>query len=440
MGAYVYGCVYTILFVLLGKLFMETFGCSCRFENRWIRCCLLVGLMIGMYGVSIFLNGNWIVKEVLVFTFTTLFMWGYFQQGLLRTGAFILLYQGLGFLLDYVTILMLAKCCTTITEERVSEPLVTALMGMLSQLLLLVVILFIHRHMLRKSMDMLTAVEWARFSVFPSFTVIALIALLASFGIPLTNRQKNILLVISFGLIVMNILVYYLINSILEREMRLREDQVFMERVKSETERYRDMSENYDRQRKREHEFKNQLLVIGELAKHNKTDELLQYLKDRHVEIQENTDVIDTNNVIVNSILNAKYHEARQKKIIFEMKINDLSGLRIKDEDVVLILSNLLNNAIEACEKCDRKMIRLKFIREEHQTVISVVNTLTVQPVVETGRYITSKTENAQLHGIGIENIRETVGKYGGSCVIKHDDKSFRFAIVIPNEQGADAV
>ena len=47
-------------------------------------------------------------------------------------------------------------------------------------------------------MDMLTAVEWARFSVFPSFTVIALIALLASFGIPLTNRQKNILLVISF--------------------------------------------------------------------------------------------------------------------------------------------------------------------------------------------------------------------------------------------------
>lgn len=187
MGAYVYGCVYTILFVLLGKLFMETFGCSCRFENRWIRCCLLVGLMIGMYGVSIFLNGNWIVKEVLVFTFTTLFMWGYFQQGLLRTGAFILLYQGLGFLLDYVTILMLAKCCTTITEERVSEPLVTALIGMLSQLLLLVVILFIHRHMLRKSMDMLTAVEWARFSVFPSFTVIALIALLASFGIPLTN-------------------------------------------------------------------------------------------------------------------------------------------------------------------------------------------------------------------------------------------------------------
>lgn len=434
MGAYVYGLIYTILFVLLGKLFIEALGCTYRSENREIRILLLIGMTIGMYAISILLNGNWIVKEILVWLVCTFIMWGYFKQRFWRIGAFVLLYQGLGFLLDYVTIIMIARCCTTITEERISDPLITALMGILSQALLLVIILFIHRYMLKKSMDVLTAVEWARFSIFPTFTVITLIALLASFGIPLTDVQKNILLIISFGLIVMNILVYYLINSILEREMRLREDQVFMERVKSETERYREQSRNYERQRKREHEFKNQLLVIGELAKHKQTDQLIQYLKECHVEIQENTDVIDTNNVIVNSILNAKYHEARQKKIIFEMKINDLSGLCIEDEDIVLILVNLLNNAIEACEQCERRIIRLKFVREEHQIIISVVNTLQVQPIVMMGRYITSKTDDVQMHGIGIENIRETVEKYDGSCVIKHDETSFRFAIVIPNK------
>lgn len=274
MGAYVYGLIYTILFVLLGKLFIEALGCTYRSENREIRILLLIGMTIGMYAISILLNGNWIVKEILVWLVCAFIMWGYFKQRFWRIGAFVLLYQGLGFLLDYVTIIMIARCCTTITEERVSDPLITALMGILSQALLLVIILFIHRYMLKKSMDVLTAVEWARFSIFPIFTVITLIALLASFGIPLTDVQKNILLIISFGLIVMNILVYYLINSILEREMRLREDQVFMERVKSETERYREQSRNYERQRKREHEFKNQLLVIGELAKHKQTDQL----------------------------------------------------------------------------------------------------------------------------------------------------------------------
>lgn len=434
MGAYIYGLIYTILFVILGKLFMETFGCTYRFENRRIGGCLLIGLTISMYAISVFLNGNWIVKEVFVLIVSTLFMWGYFKQGILRIGAYILLYQGLGFLLDYFTIIMLAKCCTSITLERVSEPLLTALLGMLSQALLLVTILFIHRHILRKSMDMLTPVEWARFSVFPLFTVVALIALLVGFGIPLTDIQKNILLMISFGLIAMNVLVYYLINSILEREIRLREDQVFMERVKRETERYRDLSENYDCKRKREHEFKNQLLVIGELAKNNQMDELISYLKKCHVVIQENTDVIDTNNVIVNSILNAKYHEARSKGIIFEMKINDLSGICIKDEDIVLILSNLLNNAIEACEHCGRKFIRLKFIKDEYQIVISVVNTLKKRPIVEAGHYVTNKSGETHMHGIGIENVKETVEKYNGACVIKNDDMSFRFAIVIPNE------
>lgn len=434
MGAYVYGLINTILFVLIGKLFMETFDCTYRYESRGIRCSILGVMTIGIYAVSIFFNGIWVIKEALILVICTLFMWGYFKLSILRTAAYILLYQGIAFLMDYATIIMIAKCCTTITEERVSEPVITALMGILSQALLFALILFIHRYMSRKSTDMLTAVEWARFSIFPIFTVISLIALLACFGIPLSDIQKNSLLIISCGLIVMNILVYYLINSILERELRLREDEIFMERVKSETERYRDLSENYDRQRKREHEFKNQLLVIGELAKKNRTDELVQYLKERHVEILENTDVIDTNNIIVNSILNAKYHEAQRKNIILEMKINDLSHLQVRDEDIVLILSNLLNNAIEACEKSDQKLIRLKFIKEEQQTVISVYNTLKVPPVVEGGRYITSKAEDAQRHGFGIENIRETVAKYNGSCAIRYDDESFRFGIVIPNK------
>lgn len=434
MGAYVYGLINTTLFVLLGKLFIETFFDTYRFESRGIRCGILAGMTIGTYVVSVLCNGNWILKEVMVLIVCTLFMWGYFKQSILRTGAFILLYQGIMFLMDYVTIIMIAKCCTTITEERVSEPLITALMGMLSQALIFVLILLIHRHMLRKSTDMLTAVEWAQFSVFPVFTILSLIALLVCFGIPLTDVQQNSLLIISFGLIVMNILVYSLINSILEREMRLREDEIFMERIKSETERYRDLSQNYEQQRKRGHEFKNQLFVIGELAKNNRTDELVQYLKECHVEILENTDVIDTNNVIVNSILNAKYHEARSRNIIFEMKINDLFHLRVRDEDIVLILTNLLNNAIEACEKSDRKLIRLKLVKEEQQTVISVYNTMKVPPVVESGRYITGKTEEAQRHGLGIENIKETVAGYDGSCAIRYDDESFRFGIVIPNK------
>lgn len=47
--------------------------------------------------------------------------------------------------------------------------------------------------------------------------------------------------------------------------------------------------------------------------------------------------------------------------------------MNISDEDVVVIMSNLLNNAIEACEKCrGDKIIKLKIVIEDNNAIISV--------------------------------------------------------------------
>ena len=58
-----------------------------------------------------------------------------------------------------------------------------------------------------------------------------------------------------------------------------------------------------------------------------------------------------------NAILNAKNSEMQSKKILFVTKYNDLSEITIRDVDLVVLLSNLLNNAVEACEKASKKII-----------------------------------------------------------------------------------
>ena len=253
------------------------------------------------------------------------------------------------------------------------------------------------------------------------------------FEIPQNDTQKNILIYIAFGLLIMNIIVFYLINDILKREKQIREGRLLLEHVKNETVKYRSISENYYQQRKREHEYKNQLALIAALARENKYEEINNYLKKYNDQISKNIDSIDTNNVIVNAILNSKYQEAREKGIIFIIKVNDLSNIKIEDEDIVLILSNLLNNAIEANANCDKAIIKLKFTKEDHQIIISVVNTFSYEPIEIGNRFITTKTEDVDFHGIGIENIKDAVQKYKGSYVIKYDEKSFRFAILIPD-------
>lgn len=433
METQIYGIFYSILYVVLCKMFVETFEEKRDFTKNLYRYGILMFLIALVYMVSVLFADNFVLKELFIIALSTLCMWMSFQQKIVKAVILVLFYQGVALVIDYISVIVMSKCFPTITMERLSDPAVNILLGTLSQIFLFCFIMLVRRYVVRKSAEVLTAMEWVRFAIFPVFTIIVLVALLTGFQIPLNSSQKNILICIAFGLLLMNIIVFALINDILKREMLIRENRLFRERAINETGMYRTISENYDKQRKREHEYKNQMAFIAALARDNKVEELNHYLKEYNKEILVNMDLIDTNNVIINAILNSKYQEAREKGIVFVVKVNDLSGLKIKDEDIVLILSNLLNNAIEASEKCDEAVVRLKFVKEKNQIIISVVNTMANEPLANDNKFVTSKTENADMHGIGIENIKEAVGKYGGSCVIKHDSKSFRFAILIPD-------
>ena len=357
-------------------------------------------------------------------------MWVYFKQKIIRMFIFILLYYGLCITTDYISMTMVEHFFVRIQKEQMLSQTMSLLMGCLSQILLFCIILGIRRYFTNSSVSMMTEFEWVRFAVFPLFTIGSILSMLANFDAMEEVGQKNVLLCMTFGMLLINILVFYLIHDILERETQIREDKLFRERMKNETMMYHQISENYDKQCKREHEYKNQMMVISALLKKNQLKNLEGYLDKTCEEIAHKIDAIDTNNVIINAILNTKYQEAREKGIVFVLKINDLSNLSISDEDIVVILSNLLNNAMEACEKCVDKMIKVKFVRENEQIVISVINTYADKPVIVNDSYKTSK-EDKSMHGMGIRNVREVVDKYGGTCVIKHDNLLFRFIVYI---------
>ena len=104
--------------------------------------------------------------------------------------------------------------------------------------------------------------------------------------------------------------------------------------------------------------------------------------------------VIDTNNDIVNAVINTKYKEALKKNIVFIFRINDLSGIMIEDQDIVILLSNLLNNALEASEKLEEKrLISVKFIQEYGDLFLSVKNNYkgTITPLKD--GFLTTKKE-----------------------------------------------
>ena len=219
----------------------------------------------------------------------------------------------------------------------------------------------------------------------------------------------------------------------MEREMKMHENKVFQIQAKNQLEMYRSISENFDNQKRKTHEYKNQISCIESLLDKKQYSKLEEYVKKIYGSLNNEPDAINTNNVIVNAILNTKYLEAEAKGIVFVFRVNDLSELKIEDEDVVTILANLLNNAIEACETCeDKKAIKFKFVKEDDMIIIAVKNSFNYDVVYENGEIKSTKTSSVDEHGVGIKNVLKIIEKYGGAYVIEDKNKEFFFSIIIP--------
>lgn len=425
--------VLMILFeVFCCKIFYEIFG-KVRYKG-WINAVQLILLIGSVYGVARGLENIFVLKQIVIIILFAAFMFWHMKISIKKSLILAVLYQGLLLIVDYIAFLIYSSGLFSNGESTgLQYMLENVLVVLLGKVLLYFSVLIIKKKFGEKSTEMLADSEWLKFLFFPIFTIAIIVAMFSGFGYTETTEQIYFLFIIAFGMAGMNILEFYLINDIIEREIKLHENEIFQIQVKNQTEMYRSISENFDGQKRKTHEYKNQIVCIESLLGNRKYQELEKYVKEIYGHLDKELDAINTNNVIVNAILNTKYQEADAKGIVFVFRVNDLSQIRIKDEDVVTILSNLLNNAIEACEKCDdKKVIKLKFVNEDEMIIIAVKNTFNHPICYENGEIKSSKISRAEEHGIGIKNIIKTIEKYNGSYIIEDNKNEFYFSIIIP--------
>ena len=420
--------VNTFLYVLLCKMFVESFAKKKENISLCGMCFILILWAVLDYQASALFYDYFVVKQMVIVLLGTVNIWFCFQTRFIKSGLMVLFYQGICFAADYVAWMGMQKLLITTIQETT---MLNFLMGTLSQILVFGFIVVLRHYFIQESVDLFTHFEWAKFSVFPICTIIIDIAMLVNFHGLTNEKQINTLLCIAFGLLILNIFVFYLIREVLEREIRIRKERLLLERAKCETAMYHQISESFDQQKKREHEYKNEMMLIASLLKQKELEKMDTLLGKYNEETAHRIDAIDTNHVIVNAILNAKHQEAKEKGILFVLKVNDLSELDMEDEDIVVILSNMLNNAIEACEKCrGKKIIKVKAVKGEGKVIFSVINTIEEMPQFVDEIYETTK-EDKQFHGMGIENVKEIVSRYGGTCAIRHDEGHFYFVVYL---------
>lgn len=238
-------------------------------------------------------------------------------------------------------------------------------------------------------------------------------------------------------LLVLDIMSILLLNYMESQQRAIVENIVLKQNLKIESEHIESLKELYSNQRKQTHDFNNQLAVLRSLAEdHASNNEFRDYL-DTVLTVQFPEIVfIDTHRKVVDVILSQKITIAQNKKIHFEYVLEDLSRFPMADEAIVILLTNLLDNAIEACEaieKAEMRYITLKVKIDEMYSIIYVENSV-ASPVIIKNNQIVSTKKDASSHGFGLKNVCKTIEEYSGQYAMIYDDekRKFIFTVKIP--------
>lgn len=245
------------------------------------------------------------------------------------------------------------------------------------------------------------------------------------------SENKGEIFAIAAGYAGMNVLILYFIGHIMKKESEIQKAYLMQEKLQNQLELYQNMQENDMRRRRYLHDYKNQLGCIQGMLEAGRMQEALVYIKELNGSIRKGEDHVNTKHLVVNTVLNQKYLYAQERGITMVMAVNDLSSLSMSREDIVTLLVNLLDNAIEACEKLDEnKMIRFKMILEEGGLTVSVRNPVR-EPVVIKGKVIATTKGEKDRHGIGFLNIQSVIEKNQGTSVMECRDGWFCFSAMI---------
>ncbi len=189
----------------------------------------------------------------------------------------------------------------------------------------------------------------------------------------------------------------------------------------------------YDTMRGWRHDYHNHIQTIKAHAALRQYRELDDYLNALDADLETVDTLIKSGNIMLDAIVNSKVSLARSRGIRVNVKATAAENMSVTDIDLCVIIGNLVDNAIDACEKIgeeERRFIRIYIGSLKGQLYISVANATAETARNQTGRYPSSKA--GAMHGQGLRRVDGVIGKYGGYLNRQNEPGVFASEIMLP--------
>lgn len=228
------------------------------------------------------------------------------------------------------------------------------------------------------------------------------------------------------------ILENYLKVKKIENETNLRISEISLQ-----YDYYMKQAKDMENIRRLSHDIKNHLEALkGDIDRERK----LEYINGIERKLSKYQSYYKTGNAFIDSLLHVKRLEAIEEEIEFKVLADFTPFKKLKNEDLCVIISNIIDNALCECHLIKEEspdsgcLIQMKAKKVKNFLSILCENSirksqeefLKKQAVWETTK------EDKRNHGIGIKNIKRVVQEYGGEVSFNIEDGMFSVSIIIP--------
>lgn len=265
-------------------------------------------------------------------------------------------------------------------------------------------------------------------ALFTITTIMFIITVLITF-IDIKNNAVNSIVSILFFTVMLILLMIIFFGTFKLTEYYENQEELklttlknqMLEKSMSETE------QTFMLWKKSMHDYKHNIANLMSLANNNDIEGIKQYLQSENKLLSKKLFYYKTGNDTVDTILNIKQRAAESKGVTFIITAEIPDNCIVKSAHFASILGNLLDNAIEASIDEESPFVEVKIKPVKSYLMIVVSNKCTKSNI----ELKTTKSDK-QLHGIGINSVKQTVKEYKGTFLTDHTDGIFNAEIMIP--------
>lgn len=179
------------------------------------------------------------------------------------------------------------------------------------------------------------------------------------------------------------------------------------------------------------HDYHNHIQTMKAYLSLGQTERIGVYLNELEQDLTRVDQLVKSGNLMVDAILNSKLSLANERRIRINCKAVVPEKVPVSDIDICVLVGNLMDNAIEACEQIEpeKRFIRIYMDVVQSQLYLSIMNSAREDPDFNQKNYISEKRGN---HGNGIKRVKLTVDKYDGYLNLKNEPGVFASELMIP--------